>query len=320
MEIYNKPPLTYTEQVELLRSRGMVISDKQRTERHLSNISYYRLSAYMLPYKQRESGKILDSFREGVTWDMVYNLYVFDRKLRLLVFDAIERLEVAIRAQIIYQLSHKYGSHWQDRPEIFTPSKTITLRDGRTVMIDVYGDIQKHIKEQLHNNKAEVFIQHYCNKYDTPINPPSWMSVEVMYFNHLSRICTGLKLRADINGIASYFALPPKTFCSWLHTINYVRNICAHHARLWNRDMNIVPEKLAFSKSLDWVSSPDTVKRRKLYYFLCMLNYMLQTANPTSTFKHRLKDLLTEYQEVASLNAMGFQPDWMNEKMWNDKK
>lgn len=320
MEIYNKPPLTYTEQVELLSSRGMVIFDKQRTERHLANISYYRLSAYMLPYKQKENGKILDSFQEGVTWDTVYNLYVFDRKLRLLVFDAIERLEVAIRAQIIYQLSHKYGSHWQDRPEIFTPPKTITLRDGRTVIMDVYGDIQKHIKEQLHNNKAEVFIQHYCNKYDTPINPPSWMSVEVMYFNHLSRICTGLKLRADINGIAAYFALPPKTFCSWLHTINYIRNICAHHARLWNRDMNIVPEKLAFSKSLDWVSSPDTVKRSKLYYFLCMLNYMLQTANPTSTFKHRIKDLLTEYQEVASLNAMGFQPDWMNEKMWDDKK
>ncbi len=141
-----------------------------------------------------------------------------------------------------------------------------------------------------------------------------------MYFNHLSRICTGLKRRADINGIASYFAMPPKTFCSWLHTINYVRNICAHHARLWNRDMNIVPEKLAFSKSLDWVSSPDTVKRSKLYYFLCMLNYMLQTANPTSTLKYRLKDLLTEYQEVVSLNSMGFQPGWMNEKMWNDKK
>lgn len=320
MEFYSKPPLTYTEQVELLSSRGMVISDKQRTERHLANISYYRLSAYMLPYKHKKNGKILDSFREGVTWDAVYNLYVFDRKLRLLVFDAIERLEVAIRAQIIYWLSHKYGSHWQDRPEIFTPSKTITLRDGRTVMIDVYGDIQKHIKEQLHNNKAEVFIQHYCNKYDNPENPPSWMSVEVMYFNHLSRICSGLKHRADINGIASYFALPPQTFCSWLHTINYIRNVCAHHARLWNRDINIVPKTLTFSKSLDWVSSPDLIKRNKLYYFLCMLNYMLQTANPTSTFKHRLKDLLTEYQEVASLNAMGFQPDWMNEKMWKDKK
>lgn len=318
MEVYNKSPLTYTEQIELLRSRGMVVSDKQRAEKHLANISYYRLSAYMLPYKQKEKGKILDSFREGVTWNMVYNLYVFDRKLRLLVFDAIERLEVAIRAQIIYQLSHKYGSHWQDRSEIFIPPKTITLRDGRVVTMDVYGDIQKHIKEQLQSNKAEVFIQHYGKKYGNPINPPSWMSVEVMYFNHLSRICSGLRLRADINGIASVFDLPPKTFCSWLHTINYVRNICAHHARLWNRDLNIVPEKLDFSKSLNWVANPDKVKRSRLYYFLCMLNYLLQTANPSSAFKYRLKDLLAEYQEVVSLNAMGFHSDWMAEKMWRD--
>ena len=145
MEIYNKQPLTYTEQVDLLRSRGMLISDNLRTERHLANISYYRLSAYMLPYKQKENGKILDSFRKGVTWDMVYNLYVFDRKLRLLVFDAIERLEVAIRAQIIYQLSHKYGAHWQDRRVIFKETVNITFRDGRMVTKDVYDNIQNHI-------------------------------------------------------------------------------------------------------------------------------------------------------------------------------
>lgn len=319
MELYNKPSLTYTEQIELLKSRGMIIPNEKRTERHLANISYYRLSAYMLPYKQSENGVILDTFRDNVTWDMVYDLYVFDRRLRLLVFYAIERLEIAIRTQIIYQLSLKYGSHWQDRKEIFNPPTIKILRNGRSVTIDVYNDIQKHIKEQLHNNKAEVFIQHYSNKYDKPENPPSWMSVEIMYFNHLSRICTGLKQRADINGIASYFALPPKTFCSWLHTINYVRNICAHHARLWNRDLNIVPEKLTFSKRLDWINSPDTAKRSKLYYSLCMLNYMLQTANPTSPFKRRLKELLNENKEVISLAAMGFSEGWENEKIWNDK-
>ena len=111
MGVYNKPPLTYAEQVELLISRGLLIPDKKRAERHLSNISYYRLSAYMRPYKQIANEVILDDFIPGTTWDRVYSLYVFDRKLRLLVFDAIERLEVAIRTQIIYQLSHKYGSH-----------------------------------------------------------------------------------------------------------------------------------------------------------------------------------------------------------------
>lgn len=318
MEVFNKPPPTYEKQVELLLSRGLIVTDRKRTERHLANISYYRLSAYMLPYKKKEDGIIIDAFKEGTTWDDIYDLYVFDRKLRLLVFDAIERLEVAIRTQIIYQLSHKYGSHWQDNAHIFNPSREVTLRDGRTITIDVYREIQSHIKEQLHSNRAEVFIQHYHNKYGTPENPPSWMSVEIMYFNHLSKICTGLKNRADINGIASYFALPPKTFCSWLHTMNYVRNICAHHSRLWNRDLNIVPEKLSFSKRLVWISNPDTAKRSKTYYFFCMINYMLQVANPTSQFKSKLKELLEEYKNVISLDSMGFPQGWKEEKMWED--
>lgn len=318
MEVFNKPPLTYEKQVELLLSRGLIVTDRKRAERHLANISYYRLTAYMLPYKKKENGIIIDAFKEGTTWDDIYDLYVFDRKLRLLVFDAIERLEVAIRTQIIYQLSHKYGSHWQDNAHIFNPPREVTLRDGRKITIDVYREIQSHIKEQLHSNRAEVFIQHYHNKYDTPENPPSWMSVEIMYFNHLSKICTGLKNRADIVGIASYFALPPKTFCSWLHTMNYVRNICAHHSRLWNRDLNIVPEKLSFSKHLVWISNPDTAKRSKNYYFSCMINYMLQVANPTSQFKTKLKELLEEYKNVISLDSMGFPKGWEEEKMWED--
>ena len=308
MEVFNKPPLTYEKQVELLLSRGLIVTDRKRAERHLANISYYRLSAYMLPYKKKEDGIIIDAFKEGTTWDDIYDLYVFDRKLRLL----------AIRTQIIYQLSHKYGSHWQDNAHIFNPPREVTLRDGRTITIDVYREIQSHIKEQLHSNRAEVFIQHYHNKYGTPENPPSWMSVEIMYFNHLSKICTGLKNRADINGIASYFALPPKTFCSWLHTMNYVRNICAHHSRLWNRDLNIVPEKLSFSKRLVWISNPDTAKRSKTYYFFCMINYMLQVANPTSQFKSKLKELLEEYKNVISLDSMGFPQGWKEEKMWED--
>lgn len=80
--------------------------------------------------------------------------------------------------------------------------------------------------------------------------------------------------------------------------------------------MNIVPERLSFSKSLQWISNPDTVQRSKIYYFLCMLNYMLQTANPMSSFKDRLKKILKEYGRVVSFNAMGFPVAWEEEKMW----
>lgn len=317
MEQYAKPPLKYTEQVKLLKSRGLIFANEQRAEKQLANISYYRLSAYMLPYKKKdENDIIIDEFKEDTSWENIHNLYVFDRKLRLLVFDAIERLEISIRTQIIYQLSHKYGSHWQDDSTIFKSPTTKTLSDGSSVIFDPYNDIQNHIKEQLNNNRAEVFIQHYRKKYDDPKNPPSWMSVEIMYFNHLSRICSGLKHRVDRVNIASYFALPEKTFCSWLHTINYVRNICAHHARLWNKDLNIVPEKLSFSKCLVWISNPHIVQRSKIYYFLCMLNYLLQTANPSSQFKGRLIELLNEYKEIVNINSMGFPNDWQRENIW----
>ena len=217
MTRYNKPPLNYTDQVKLLESRGLNIGNKKRAERVLANVSYYRLSAYMLPYKVCNHGIVQDQFRPGTTFDMVYDLYKFDRKLRLLLFDAIERIEVALRTQIVYQLSLKYGSHWQDRQDIFRTPRQCRRRDGTTFTDDVFRDIQEHIQDQLRNNRSETFIQHYRNTYDTPTNPPSWMSVEIMYFNQLSRICEGLKQRADVVGIAKYFGLPPKQFLSWLY-------------------------------------------------------------------------------------------------------
>lgn len=319
MELFDKPHKTIQEQIALLQSRDLLIANPIRAARHLSNISYYRLSAYMLHYKIVESGVYLDKFNKGTTWDQIYDLYVFDRKLRLLVFDAVERIEIAIRTQIIYQLSLKYGPHWQDMPEIFE-IKTFERKDGKKVTIDIFSDIQKHIKEQLNSNKAEVFIQHYASKYSkypgNPTNPPSWMSVEIMYFNHLSQICNSLKQRSDIVGIAKWFDLPPDQFCSWLHTINYIRNIAAHHARLWNRDFNIPPMKLKFSKTKKWVSNPDTVQRAKFYYFACMINYLLQTANPSSSFKSRLIALLDEYKHVVNTGFMGFPVNWKDEIIW----
>ena len=313
MTEYSKPPLTYEEQIELLKSRGLIIEDKDRAVRHLSNISYYRLSAYMLPCKEIKNNCYTDKFQEGKTWDDVYQLYLFDRKLRLLIFDVIERIEVSIRTQIIYQLSHKYGSHWQDNPDIFS----IRITSANTE-INVYKEINKHISEQLINNKAETFIKHYTTNYTVPKTPPSWMSVEIMYFSHLSKICSGLKARKDLVGIANFYCLPPDAFCSWLHTINYVRNLCAHHARLWNRSINVVPMRLNFSKKLIWLNK-DTVKterRKSLYYFVCMLNYMLQTVNPTSDFKNKLRNLLTEYKDYISIEQMGFPDNWQEELMW----
>ena len=320
MAIYTKPPKTYDELVSLLESRHLIIKNRERAKRKLESINYYRLSGYMLPYKKMAGNMITDDFRDGITWETVYSLYVFDRKLRLLVFDAIERIEIAVRSQLVYQLSHKYGSHWQDNPAIFKPSYTLTLSSGQSITVDAFSTIQKQISSQLHSNKAEVFIKHYHNNYSSPVNPPSWMSIEIMYFSQLSSICENLANRSDLTQIAGYFNLPPDVFVSWLHTINYIRNVCAHHARLWNRVFHIEPAILYFSKNKVWLCNPPAYNRKRIYYFLCMLNYLLQTINPTSHFTARLKHLFHQYRHVIFLEAMDFPFDWQREPMWRRKK
>ncbi len=299
----------------VLEGGGLTFVDDDKAIMQLSNVSYFRLSAYMIPFKKVIGGVLTNDFRYGTTWKDVYDLYVFDRKLRLLIFDAIEKIEVAIRTQIVYNLARRYGSHWQDNPSIYVPPHDKIRRDGSIKHVDVYGDIQNNIAEQLNNNQAELFIEHYRKTYDNPTNPPSWMCVEVMYFNQLSLICSNLVDRKDKIAIAKHFGLPPTEFLSWLHTLNYIRNICAHHGRLWNRDIQVQPALLKFSKTKIWIDKPEAVPQNKLYYFLCIVRYFLQSVNPNTSFTVRLKALLSEYK--PKISAMGFPQNWENEKIWH---
>lgn len=321
MNTYRKPALTVEQQIALLKRRGLVIADKKRTARHLSNVSYYRISAYMLPYRVLDAdGRHRDQFVPGSTWDDIYNLYKFDRKLRLLVFDAIERIEIALRTQVIYQLSHKYGSHWQDNANIFKAPQ-FNRRTGKTY--DVFQDIQKHINDQLTANKKATFIEHYLNTYDNPPTPPSWMSVELLYFSELSKICQNLKIRSDRTDIAKAFGIKDDAiFCSWLHALNYVRNICAHHARLWNILMDITPTKYVNKEpSKIWLTETEvqSVQSSKLYYTLCIILYLLQTVNPKTNFRKHFKELLAKYPNV-NVGYMGFPTGWETHPLWADQK
>lgn len=312
---YTKPALKFDEQIALLKSRGLVIEDEQRAIRHLSNVSYYRMSAYMLPFKKMDDdGNVLDLFKEGTTWDNVYDLYKFDRKLRLLIFDAIERIEIALRTQVIHQLSHKYGSHWQTKKNIFKPTYT----DPRTgKQVNVYNVIKKHINLELQKNDT-IFIQHYKAKYDSPKSPPSWMSVELLYFSELSKICQGLSKRADRTELAKAFGImDEKIFCSWLHTLNYIRNICAHHARLWNIKVDVVPKKYYNKTSKIWLTNDevDKVQSSRLFYTLCIILYLLQTVNPRTKFKQHFYNLIDKYP-IVETGYMGFPEGWKEMLLW----
>jgi len=313
-KVYNKTPLSFTDQLALLKSRGISVTDEPKAISILQEISYYRLSAYFLPYQS-----VKDTFNPGTTFKQIIDTYSFDRELRLLVFDCIERIEIAIRTQIIYQMAYHYNdSHWQDNQSLFI--KPYYNKIG--IKVDPFSEFQSIISKAKTVRTPEVFIQHYLNNYSSPSNPPSWMCFELLTIGEMSNIYRGLSSKVDKKRIASFFDLHPTVFISWLHSLTYVRNICAHHARLWNKELAIKPE-LLLNPTGDWISIPFNNNKR-LFYFLCVLKYLLLRANPGNNLKVKLENLFAKYPTVP-IKYLGIPTDgtgnmlnWQDEPLWQN--
>lgn len=311
-QLYNKTPLSFVDQLQLLMQRGLIITDKSRALSYLQAISYYRISAYFLPYQQAK-----DKFYEGVTFDQIIHTYSFDGDLRLLIFDCIERIEVAIRTQLIYVMALNYNdSHWQDNKNLF-----ITPYYNKVGNIfDPFSDLQSIISKAKTARTPEVFIKHYMNNYSSPANPPSWMCFELLTIGELSHIYRGLKHNSDKRRIADFFEVHSTVFTSWLHSITYVRNICAHHSRLWNKDLAIEPNIL--QKPIgNWISK-SFENNKRIFYFICVLKYLLIRANPGNSLKMKLEVLFNKYPTIP-IQYMGIPSDgkgnvldWKIEKLW----
>ena len=311
-KVYHKAPLTFQEQLLLLNSRGLVIADESKAISYLQEISYYRLSAYFLPYQA-----VKDKFNEGVTFEQIIDTYSFDREVRLLVFDCIERIEIAIRTQIIYGMAlHYHDSHWQDNKSLFiTP-----FYNKIGSLIDPFSDLQSIISKAKTVRAPEVFIKHYIDNYSSPANPPSWMCLELLTVGELSHLFRGLKNNSDKKRIADFFGVHHTVFTSWLHTLTYVRNICAHHSRLWNRDFAIEPDRLIKAVG-PWIG-PAFQNNKRTFYFICVLRYLLLRANPGNRLKAKIDALFAKYPSVP-IQFLGIPSDgkgnmlnWQNEPLW----
>jgi abortive infection bacteriophage resistance protein len=293
---YTKPALTISDQIKLLESRGLIISDKIKAEKYLANISYYRLSAYMYPFKDLQT----DNFAKETTFENVLDLYLFDRELRLLVFDAIERIEISFRTQLIYQPAIIGGAFWFEDEKFF---------DDKNRLTEHLQKLDSEVKQS-----KEVFIKHFDAKYDEDC-PPVWMSFEVISLGLLSKFYQNLKFTDAKKLIAKHYGLNnPIVLQSWIRSITYVRNVCAHHARLWNRTLTNKPIILQTPSKL-WITEKNP-NNEKLYYFLCCLWYLLRQINPETQFVEKLKTLFAKYPNV-SISSMGFPKNWEEENFWN---
>jgi abortive infection bacteriophage resistance protein len=298
---YNKPPTTFSEQVNKLVSRGLAIPDQSKAEFYLSQLNYYRFAAYCLPFEQDHASH---RFQANTAFDDVLNLYIFDRELRLLVLDAIERIEVSLRTQLAYHLSHNHNTaHPQLNPELFYNAI-------------IYGASINKLEGDISRSR-EDFIKHLKNKYEE-LQPPIWAAVELMTMGQLSKWFSNIKSRADRQAICRVYGLDEKIMTSFCEHLSLVRNHAAHHARLWNRDFTKTPmlPKRGEPALLDSLSVlPDSDRKlRKLYNSFVLLAYLMNKICGEHHWKQRLIQLINHHQ--IDIGRMGFPADWQARPIW----
>jgi len=302
---YTKQALSYSDQIQQLRNRGLIIENEPKALHLLEVISYYRLSGYWYPML---SDKEKHLFKPNSTFELAYCIYKFDRELRLLILSELEKIEIAIRAKMIYALSHSCGVFWYTNPLNFNNQ------------ISYHETISKIGAE--YERSDEDFIQSFKNKYSDSM-PPSWMMFEFSSFGILSSLYSNLLPGKGRRDIANYFGLSDSVLESWLHSIVYLRNICAHHSRLWNKEMRIQPiiprnPRNQFIIQTNYLSAESDTPRtinKKAYFILSMIIYMMNVINPKNSVPSKVKRLFEKYPNIDS-RAMGFPENWQTEPLW----
>lgn len=290
---YDQPQIPVERQVELLKSDGLSFEDKERAYHLLCNISMFRLKAYLKPLRQTNGRQ----FKPGATFEQAYTIYKFDSELRKMICSELEKIEVSIRTQMPLIMANIAGIYW------FCDGSN--FRDANR-----HASLLHSLHEELHRSDDDAIIL-FHQKYSNPF-PPTWMTFEVSSFGTLSMMYRWLKAGHARRKVANYYGLSDSILESWLHSIVYVRNICAHHSRLWNRRLSInamVPRHT----HLPFITIPRDTK--KVYYVLSIIIYLLQTVNPGNTFATRLKALFLKYPSM-DMAAMGFPPDWQSQILW----
>jgi abortive infection bacteriophage resistance protein len=292
---FAKPALTISQQLDLLSRRNLQIDDPIAAEHILSMIGYYRFISYLKPFLQdpQQSDK---GFRAGTQFMDVVHLYSFDRKLRLLVSDAIERIEIAFRTAISDHMSIQHGAHWYLESVLFTNQKQHQF---------LLGEVNQHLQRS-----KEDFIRQYYANYDSPAHPPSWMIMECLSFGTISKLYGNLKQRRIRKQIGDQLGQYSEVLKSWMKALTYTRNLCAHHARMWNRFFVIKPGHIP--RTVHSVVNDSSFKLQ-VYILLQLLNHIV----PGNQWQQRLIALLSEYEEVIQFDKMGFSLDWREDGVWD---
>lgn len=299
----------------------MEISDQQKAERYLRHIGYYRLSAYWYPCREVDlsggdtSIVRFDTFQTATRFADIVDLYVFDKRLRLLFLDAIERIEVSMRTAIALEIGAISPWAYLD-PQIYKDTFTAKQANQPQSQFDKW-------KEKLSYQRAlskESFVTHFSNKYPRS-DLPIWIAVELWDFGMLSKLLSGLDPKHSREISSSFGAgRRPDIIPAWVRSLNIVRNICAHHARLWNRisPFEVKSVQGDVVSSLDHLWDP-IVDRKRTYSAAAVMQFLMKEINPDSSWSDRLSELVRTFPSTDHfrLSDAGFPDDWYTESLWN---
>ena len=324
---YNKPWLSIDKQVERLVEHGLEVEDPDRAARILTAIGYYRLTGYLYPFRESEEYlddegrrriRVLSHFRAGTGLAHAEEIIDFDRRLRLLVLDGLERIEVAVRMRIGYVLGRASSFAYED-PTRFVGAFTKDDTDIRR------PTPSKHVQwlQRVSSRQAgsdEQFVDHFREKYDDRM--PVWALTEILELGHLSILYRGIN-QTDPAEIAEAFQIPTKKMMtSWLASLNYVRNVAAHHGRLFNRKLQNAPARPAVGQipALDHLRDSGEAKRvYGTYNALAVVAYLVSSIDPDADWPGRLAALLREFptSDALTIGSVGAPESWASLDLWN---
>jgi len=298
----------YQQQLTLLKQRGMVIDDDAWCLRKLQQVSYYRLSGYYYVARQfhptehhtigsRPVRKRLDHFEPNTHFRAVFDLYVFDKKLRLLLLDALERIEIAIRSAIIHEIAR------------LDEQGHITGSVINSKQMSTFQNWQQKTNEKLNRAKKEDYIEWHLNQNKSI---PIWVAGETWDFGTLSKLVKLLN-RSIVNAACKTLNLPPNLLPDWLEPLNHLRNRCAHHSRTWNYCAN---NPLKMPPNLTNITS--NRMKQHLYGHLQVIWFIVQQLNPHSDWLIEVKSHLRTKPSLSGCTyfAMGFDdeiPIWLQQ-------
>lgn len=300
----------------------MEITDHKRAEDCLSRIGYYRLSAYWYSFRQSKtaeppnrSPEILDDFREGTTFPLIHDIYVFDKRLRLIVMDALERIEIGLRTQISLLLGKI--DPWAHRNSKMLHGNFAKRPARRGVNTTKHDEWLDRLDKKFASSK-EDFAKHFHLNYGES-EPPIWISVEVWDFGTLSHFYAGMRYNDKLMIAQSFGNITSEQFETWIRCLNDIRNLCAHHSRLWNRPLVNNPQfpRLGAVPSMDHVLD-ETKHQTRLYGAMVTLQHLLKHINPSSVWSERLISHVSTLPTNAfvTLDSAGFPTNWEALPIW----